>query len=116
MQNLRQKGMIVREHTEEFYQMNIRVGHCESDDEKVAKYINGMRYDIQYETSMVTIKNVEDAYQVALKVEEKLAQNQGQRGIGRSQRRGKEIAQDRVQKPKDEEKKLHNHPERGGIS
>jgi hypothetical protein len=46
MQNLRQKMMIVKEYTEEFYRLNIRVGHRESDDEKVARYMNGLRYDI----------------------------------------------------------------------
>jgi hypothetical protein len=66
--------------------------------------------------SMVTIKNVDDAYHIASKEEVKLARKQGQRGRGRIQSRGKEIAQDRVQKPKDEEKKPHNHLERGGIS
>jgi hypothetical protein len=35
-----------------------------------------------------------------------LARKQGQRGRGRSQSRGKEVAQDRVQKPKDEERNL----------
>jgi hypothetical protein len=35
--------------------------------------MNGLRYDIQDEMSMVTIRNVEDAYQIALKAEEKLA-------------------------------------------
>jgi hypothetical protein len=45
-----------------------------------------------------------------------LARKQGQRGRGRNQSRGKAIAQDRVQKPKDEENKPHNHPERGGSS
>jgi uncharacterized protein YjbK len=73
MQNLRQKGMTVKEYTEEFYKINIRAGHRESDDEKVTRYMNGLRYDIQYEMSMMTIRNVEDAYQMALKVEEKLA-------------------------------------------
>jgi hypothetical protein len=73
MQNLRQKMMIVKEYTEEFYKLNIRVGHQESDDEKVAKYMNGLRYDIQDEMSMVTIRTVEDAYQMALKAEEKLS-------------------------------------------
>jgi hypothetical protein len=75
-----------------------------------------MRYDIQDEMRMVTIKNVEHSYQIALKVEEKLARKQGQRGRGKGQSRGKEIAQDQVQKPKDEENKPHNHPERGGSS
>jgi hypothetical protein len=78
MQNLRQKLMTVREYTEEFYKLNIRAGHQESDDEKVARYLNGLRYDIQDELSMVTIRTVEDAYHMALKAEEKLSQNKGQ--------------------------------------
>jgi hypothetical protein len=55
MQNLRQKMMSVKEYTEEFYRINIREGHRESDDEKVARYMNGLRYDIQYEMRMMTI-------------------------------------------------------------
>jgi hypothetical protein len=55
MQNLRHKGMTVKEYTEEFYRINIIAGHHEGDDEKVARYMNGLRYDIQDEMSMVTI-------------------------------------------------------------
>jgi hypothetical protein len=62
MQNLRQKLMLVKEYTEEFYRINIREGHRESDDEKVAMYMNGLRYDIQEEMSMMTIRTIEDAY------------------------------------------------------
>jgi hypothetical protein len=62
MQNLRQKLMIVKEYIEEFYKLNIMEGHRESDDEKAARYMNGLRYDIQDEMSMVTIRTVEDAY------------------------------------------------------
>jgi hypothetical protein len=47
--------MTVKEYTEEFYKLNIRVGHWESNDEKVSRYTNGLRYDIQDEKSMVTI-------------------------------------------------------------
>jgi hypothetical protein len=36
LQNLRQKGLTVKEYTEEFYRLNIRVGHRESDEEKVS--------------------------------------------------------------------------------
>jgi hypothetical protein len=46
MQNLRQKLMTMKEYTEEFYRLNIIAGHWESDDEKVERYLNGMRYDI----------------------------------------------------------------------
>jgi hypothetical protein len=116
MQNLRQKLMSVKEYTEEFYRINIRAGHRESDDEKVSRYMNGLRYDIQDEMSMMTIQTIEDAYQMALKDEEKLSRKQGQRGRGRSQSRGKTIAQDRTQRPKEEEKKPQTQPERGGSS
>jgi hypothetical protein len=116
MQNLRQKLMTVKEYTEEFYRLNIRAGHRESDDEKVARYLNGLRYDIQDELSMLTIRTVEDAYQLALKAEEKLSRKQGQRGRGRSQPRGKAVAQERTQKPKEEWKKPQGKVERGGTS
>jgi hypothetical protein len=116
MQNLRQKMMMVKEYTEEFYRLNIRAGHRESDDEKVARYLNGLRYDIQDELSMATIRTVEDAYQMALKAEEKLSRKQGQRGRGRSQPRGKAVAQDKYQKPKEEWKRPQGRIERGGTS
>jgi hypothetical protein len=108
--------MSVKEYTEEFYKLNIRAGHCESDDEKVSRYMNGLIYDIQDEMSMMTIRIVEDAYQMALKAEEKLSQKQGQRGRGKSQPRGKTIVQDRNHKPKEEWKKPQPQTERGGSS
>jgi hypothetical protein len=55
MKNLRQKLMTVKEYTEEFYRLNITAGHHRSDDEKVVRYMNGLRYDIQDEMSMMTI-------------------------------------------------------------
>jgi hypothetical protein len=57
MQNLRQKGMTVKEYTEEFYRLNIRTGQRERDEEKVARYINGLRYEIQDELSMMSVRN-----------------------------------------------------------
>jgi hypothetical protein len=116
MQNLRQKLMTVKEYTEEFYRLNIRAGHRESDDEKVARYLNGLRYDIQDELSMVTLRTVEEAYQMALKAEEKLSRKQGQRGRGRSQPRGKVVVQERTQKPKEDWKKPQGRAEKGGTS
>jgi hypothetical protein len=88
--------MSVKEYTEEFYKINVRVGHRESDDEKVARYMNDPGYDIQDEMSMMTLWTVEDAHHMALKAEETLSRKQGQRGGGRSQARGKTIAQDRT--------------------
>jgi hypothetical protein len=62
MQNLRQKGMIVKEYTEELYRLNIRTGQRDRDEEKVAIYINGMRYEIQDEIKMMSVNTVEDSY------------------------------------------------------
>ena len=108
--------MTVKEYTEEFYRLNIRAGHRESDDEKVVRYLNGLKYDIQDELSMVTIQTVEDSYQMALKAEEKLSRKKGQGGRGRSQPRGKTVAQDKYQKPKEEWKKPQQKIEKGGTS
>jgi hypothetical protein len=47
--------MLVKKYTEEFYKINIRAGHQESDDEKVSRYMNGLWYDIQDEMNMMSI-------------------------------------------------------------
>ena len=71
--------MIVKEYTQELYKLNIRVGHVEDDVEKVARYINGLRYNIQDEISLRNLKTIEDAYQEALKVEEKIQRKKNHR-------------------------------------
>jgi hypothetical protein len=65
---------------------------------------------------MVTIRTVEDSYHMALKGEEKLSQKQGQRGQGRNHPRGKAVAQEKYQKPKEEWKKPQGKIERGETS
>ena len=64
--------MTVREFTEEFYKVNIRSSHIEDTPEKVSRYVNSLRFDIQYELSFLSLIFVEEAYQVALKAKEKL--------------------------------------------
>jgi hypothetical protein len=34
--------MSMKDYTEEFYRINIREGHRESDDEKFSRYMNGL--------------------------------------------------------------------------
>jgi hypothetical protein len=38
--------MSLKEYTEEFYRLSIREGHHERNDEKVSRYMNGLRYKI----------------------------------------------------------------------
>ena len=70
--------MTVKDYTEEFYKLTIRSGHPELSKEKVAWYMNGLRFNIQDEVGMLNISSAEDAYQYALREEEKLKRkNQG---------------------------------------
>lgn len=46
------KDMDVQAYTEEFYKLSIRVDHAEDDLEKVGRYINGFRYNLQDELSL----------------------------------------------------------------
>ena len=50
-----------------------------------------MRYDIQDELSLLNLKTVEDAYQAALKVEEKLLRKKNQRNRGKNMVRGRGV-------------------------
>jgi hypothetical protein len=80
--------------------LNIRDGQRERDEEKVSRYINGLRYEIQDELSMVTFRTVEDAYHMALKEEENLARKKSQQNKGRNLNRGKGVAQEKTQNPR----------------
>jgi uncharacterized protein YjbK len=68
--------MTVKEYTEEFYKLNIRAGQREKDDEKVSRYINGLRYEIQDEINMMTVRTVEDAYQIVLEGRREVGQEE----------------------------------------
>jgi hypothetical protein len=100
--------MSVKEYTEEFYKLNIRGFHIEENPEKVARYINGLRYEIQDEIGILSPNTVEEAYQFSLKEEEKLARKQNQRSKGHilTRGRGQQGGRGRPSAPKVEAKKL----------
>ena len=101
MQNLRQRSLIVKEYTEEFYKVSIRDREAQDTDEKVARYMNGLRMDIQDEISMLTPKTVEEAYQIALKAKEKLMRKQSAKGRGTFRGRGSQGGRGRSTTPRD---------------
>ena len=70
MQNLKQKDTTAKEYTEEFYRLDIRSVHVDDKVEKFARYLNGLRFEIQDEISFVKLESVEEAYQYALKAKE----------------------------------------------
>ena len=81
--------MTVKEYIEEFFKLSIRDGHTQGGLERVARYINGVRYVIQDELILLNMKTVEDAYQVASKVEEKLLRKQNHKNRGKDIVRGR---------------------------
>ena len=86
MQNLRQKKLIVQEFTEELYRLSTRLGKIDEGYKVVVRYMNVIKYAIQYELILSRFKTVEEAYQLALKAEEKLSRKT-------STSRGKSTAQ-----------------------
>ena len=46
MQNLRKRALTVKGYTKEFYKVSIRAGETKDTDDKVARYMNGLRMDI----------------------------------------------------------------------
>ena len=114
---MRQRLLTIREYTEEFYRINIRVGYTEDTSEKVARYMNGLKFDIQDEMSLFSPKSVEEAYQCALKVEEKLnRRNKSGRGRGQTYRgKGPQTGRGKssVQKEEAESSRQPEQPQRG---
>ena len=83
IQNLKQKDMSVNDYTKEFYRLHIRSRHVDDEIEKVARYLNGLRFGMQDEIIFVKLNSVEEANQYALKSKEILAKRYEQRQRGR---------------------------------
>ena len=64
--------MTIKHYTEVSYKLTIWSRNRELSKEKVVWYINGLRFNIQDEVSMLNISSVKDAYQYSLREEEKL--------------------------------------------
>ena len=79
LQNIRKKGVTFKEYTEEFFKLHIRDVQMQGDIERVVRYINGLRYEIKYDISLLNMNIVEDAYQAASRVQEKLIRKQNQK-------------------------------------
>ena len=52
--------------------MNLRAGYTEDTTENTARYINGLRLEILDEISILSPKDIEEAYQSVMKAERKL--------------------------------------------
>ena len=61
----------------------------EESAEKAARYVNGLRMDIQEEIRMISPRTMEEVYQCVIRAEEKIARKQSfNRGRGSTKGRG----------------------------
>eukprot|EP00253_Pinus_taeda_P024940 PITA_24940 len=79
VQNLRQKSMTIKEYTEEFYRVNLRAGYTDNTAKKTSRHVNGLRMEILDEISILSPRNIEEAFQSVVKAEEKINQKQNNR-------------------------------------
>lgn len=89
-QSLRQKDQDVNTYTEEFQKLCLRSNVAEDESLKVARYLNGLKWNIQEEMALLSPKTVHQCYQLAIKIEERNKRKHDQsskgRGRGRDQR------------------------------
>ncbi|GLJ27819.1 hypothetical protein SUGI_0545980 [Cryptomeria japonica] len=86
-QNLRQRELDVSGYTEECQNLSLRSKVMEDESIKVARYLNGLRWNIKEELSLLCLSTVHKYYQLALKVEEKIKKKQEQSNRGRGRGR-----------------------------
>lgn len=76
---------------EEFHKLSFRSKRQEEESEKVPMYLNGLRMNIQDEINILALEIVNNYFQLALRVEEKLKRRseQGNKGKGGRSFRGR---------------------------
>ncbi|GFY81574.1 hypothetical protein Acr_01g0013830 [Actinidia rufa] len=79
VQNLRQHLKTVKEYTQEFHRLSLRSNLVETENQRVSRYVNGLRLSIQDQVCLQRPYKVSDAYQLALKVETQLARSSSRR-------------------------------------
>jgi hypothetical protein len=73
----RQGNMTVDEYTNRFHELSIRSQVSETERQSIARYKTGLREDIRRELLTVRLVSVDEAYQIAIRIEQ---QNRGTTG------------------------------------
>ncbi|XP_059067541.1 uncharacterized protein LOC131858345 [Cryptomeria japonica] len=82
LQNLKQKDLDVSSYTQEFHNLTLKAKMFETEKQKLARYINGLKYSIQDELTLVSVESVHKCFQLALKIKEK-QKRRGEQSKGR---------------------------------
>jgi hypothetical protein len=71
----KQKQHSMHKYMKEIYKLAMQTRHEQDEDQQTSRYVNEKYFIIQDEISLHKLYSVEEAYQLALKAEEKLSQN-----------------------------------------
>ncbi|KAG6756672.1 hypothetical protein POTOM_040112 [Populus tomentosa] len=79
MLQLRQGALTVDQYTDRFHELTTRSRIVETDQQTLARYRNGLRGDLYKEMLIARLINVNEAYQLALRLEKQLQSTSGKR-------------------------------------
>ncbi|KAG6745026.1 hypothetical protein POTOM_051668 [Populus tomentosa] len=79
MLQLRQGALTVDQYTDRFHELTTRSRIVETDQQTLARYWNGLRGDLYKEMLIARLINVNEAYQLALRLEKQLQSTSGKR-------------------------------------
>ena len=71
LQNHKQMDLDVSTYTQEFHNLTLRAKVYETEKKKLARYVNGLKYNIQDELTLITLGSVHQCFNMALKIGEK---------------------------------------------
>lgn len=81
---MKQRELDVNAYTKEFHKLILRARKHENGVDKLARYMNGLRQNIQDEITILTLDPIHKCFQLALREEEKIKRrsekNQKHRG------------------------------------
>ena len=83
LQSVRQKDLHVGAYTKEFHKLTLRAQVLENEKQKLARYLNGLKYSIKDEVVLFNPKSVHQCYQMTLKIEEKIKRKNDSHGRGK---------------------------------
>jgi hypothetical protein len=72
MLQLRQGTLIVEQYTNKFHELTVRSKIVEIDQQTLARYRNGLRGELYKEMLIARLITVEEAYQLALRIEKQI--------------------------------------------
>lgn len=79
MLQLRQGILTVDQYTDRFHELTVRSKVVENEQQTLARYRTGLRNELRKEMLIARILNVDEAYQLALRVEKQLGFSNGRR-------------------------------------